>query len=246
MRALSLLASLLFSGVLHAEKVVVSYLFVGDPLTGSEKALIVKHIGTPTTAITVAVRKADLDGDHKVDIVALVGGQYLTVFLKRGASFESHPLGLRTHIVTSKLQLDVVPGLHGRNEILAKVSDVCFVAYMSEASRRASGTPFAYERFECKDSHAYPRFVVARNQCLSEGGNWGPQGMSHHGLCVRTMADGGKSCTEAADCQGKCIYNGPHVPQGTPVPGKCSVSDLGFGCFNLVRDGKYAARLCAD
>ena len=243
--AFLLVAVFLCSGISRAQT-VIPYLFAGDPLTPKERAVITERLGTPTSSLTVVVRKADVDGDSQVDIVALVSGQLLTVLLRRGASFQEHSTRFRAVTVAMESQLDVVSGLNGRKEILAKVGDACFIAYMSEELMRASGTPLEYEHFECKDSQAHARFSAARSQCLGEGGTWGPQGMLRHGLCVRQMADAGKSCASAAECLGKCVYTGPPVPLGAPVEGKCTRSDVGFGCLNLVRDGKYSGRLCAD
>jgi hypothetical protein len=245
MRRLCVIISLICVSSLRAQP-VPSYLFVGDALTPREKAVVISEIGTPTAPLPLLVRKADVDGDGQIDIVTLLGGQSLTVFLKRGASFQTYQGGFRLDTSAEHVQLNIVSGLQGRKEILAKVGGVCFVAYMSEVRMRASGTPLEYERFQCEGPKAYERFSEARGRCLSEGGNWGPEGMLRHGSCVRKMADGGKPCATKGDCLGKCVYDGPPVPLGTQVIGKCSVSDRGFGCFELVGDGLYIGRLCAD
>jgi len=239
----------LFFASAQAADVTGFYDFIGAPLSESEKAAVIAgQSGIPVVRIPLLIRKDDIDIDGEPDIVVL-STISIAVFFKRGATFQKHGTGIRRGIPLSELEkseLSVVSGLKGRREILVKARDVCYVAYISTERLKASGTLLEYERFTCQDSLSHEWYFQARGECLAAGGTWGPQGMLRNGACVRTLGDTGKPCSGPSECQGKCLYGGPRVPLGTEVTGACSHSNRSFGCFEMVRDGKYAGSLCVD
>jgi hypothetical protein len=224
------------------------YDLIGDTLTETERAAVISaYGGTPNVRVPLLVKKGDIDGDGVLDFVVLASNS-ISVLFNSGTSLITHRTYLRRkgRMNPQNSEMNVVAGPGGRNEILARVGDDCYVAYVSMERMKASGTLLEHEWFRCSEPQAQEKFFRAREDCLTSGGNWGPQGMFRNGGCVRRMADAGKQCGDQSECQGKCIYTGPPVPLGTPVTGQCSASDRTFGCFDRVRDGQYAGRLCVD
>ncbi len=75
--------------------------------------------------------------------------------------------------------------------------------------------------------------------CLAQGGVWGPQGMLQRDMCDLPAADAGKACTDSSQCQGLCMAS------DSPAVGACSPRVLNFGCFEVMADGE-ALGLCID
>jgi hypothetical protein len=67
---------------------------------------------------------------------------------------------------------------------------------------------------------------------------------------VIPYADAGKSCTDKADCLGRCIVRTGEdatAPLSSAVAGKCEVENPTFGCFAEVREGKIVTPfVCVD
>ena len=72
-------------------------------------------------------------------------------------------------------------------------------------------------------------------------------------VCVRAFADAGKSCTDKADCQGRCILDfgsegvslATH-PIGAEASGQCQRDDALFGCYAEILQGRVTQPICAD
>ena len=75
--------------------------------------------------------------------------------------------------------------------------------------------------------------------CLDQGGTWGPQGRAQMDLCDLPAIDAGKSCTDSSQCQGLCFAS------GTPSTGTCSPRTLNFGCHDVMEDGIQMS-ICID
>ena len=75
--------------------------------------------------------------------------------------------------------------------------------------------------------------------CLAQGGAWGPQGMLQREICDLPAADAGKPCTSSSQCQGLCLAN------DASSTGTCSPRTLNFGCFDVIEDGSKMG-LCID
>lgn len=84
--------------------------------------------------------------------------------------------------------------------------------------------------------------VVAPNNeqdCLTQGGRWGPQGMAQTDMCDLPATDAGMPCTDSSQCQGLCLAG------DTPSTGTCSPRTLNFGCHDVMEDGVQMG-LCID
>lgn len=83
--------------------------------------------------------------------------------------------------------------------------------------------------------------VLPENEqdCLAQGGVWGPQGMMQRDMCDLPAADAGKPCTSSDQCQGLCLAG------DSPSIGTCSPRVLNFGCFDVIEDSVRLG-LCID
>jgi hypothetical protein len=75
--------------------------------------------------------------------------------------------------------------------------------------------------------------------CLAQGGAWGPQGLLQMEMCDLPAVDAGKPCTSSSQCQGLCLAS------DASSTGTCSPRTLNFGCFDVVEDGAKMG-LCID
>jgi len=81
--------------------------------------------------------------------------------------------------------------------------------------------------------------------CAARGGAMQPVGRMQRLTCVTPYADAGKICRDKADCQGSCILEG-NVETTGAVAGTCQKTDVQFGCFAKVVDGKATGAICID
>lgn len=89
--------------------------------------------------------------------------------------------------------------------------------------------------------------AVERTSCAADGGTVERRGRIGAELCVIPFADAGKSCTDASQCEGKCIAEeaGPQ-PDAQSPKGMCQADDRMFGCYSTVENGKIATTICVD
>ena len=60
-------------------------------------------------------------------------------------------------------------------------------------------------------------------------------------LCTFAATDAGKTCTDSAECEGRCEATGTGGANGT-----CSARISPFGCYSEMRDGVALPALCVD
>jgi hypothetical protein len=73
-------------------------------------------------------------------------------------------------------------------------------------------------------------------------------------ICQFRYADGGKTCVDKADCQGRCLMSvdGPRqtrIPRGgEAAKGLCQAQQYNPGCFATIEGGKITAEgaVCED
>ncbi len=92
-------------------------------------------------------------------------------------------------------------------------------------------------------------------QCTASGGAWGPPG-SPMPYCqpaaaaakapVKAASDANKRCDSQRDCTYGCVYQGPVVPSGADVLGRCRATPVAKGCFSMVESGRLAGEVCVD
>lgn len=83
--------------------------------------------------------------------------------------------------------------------------------------------------------------------CQQQGGRWTAIGRAQNGTCLVDYPDAGKACTDAAQCQGRCLLQGEHLPSGQPAKGTCQRdASERFGCRQPVENGVAGSVLCVD
>ena len=90
------------------------------------------------------------------------------------------------------------------------------------------------------------RAGIDESACRAAGGHIGSIGMFGLPACVRPLADGGKHCTDKADCEGRCLGTGPAVSAGTPMTGACQRQEPLDGCWQEVAGGRAMQAWCAE
>lgn len=102
----------------------------------------------------------------------------------------------------------------------------------------------------CAPNEASTTGSAEARECV--GGFMAKRGLTPWPTCVIPYADGGKSCSDKADCKGQCLlkYEGdlnarPAI--GSPASGQCQAEEPAIGCYAQVRNGTVATGfLCTD
>lgn len=89
-----------------------------------------------------------------------------------------------------------------------------------------------------------------RRACEAQGGTVRRAGMLGGETCIRPYADGGKACTDSAQCEGECReregLGAPASDPQAPVAGVCQADDNPFGCYSVIENGVVAYGICVD
>ncbi len=83
-------------------------------------------------------------------------------------------------------------------------------------------------------------------ECAARGGAMQRVGRAQTLQCVIPFADANKPCRDGGECQsGRCL--GPVDASGQAnVTGQCQPSNMTFGCYTSVINGRAAAAICVD
>ena len=90
-----------------------------------------------------------------------------------------------------------------------------------------------------------PAAQSADATCAARGGSMQPVGRMQRPTCVVPYADAGKTCSDKADCQGACIAEGNLEAQGATT-GQCQKTNVQFGCYAKIVNGKATGAICVD
>jgi hypothetical protein len=96
-------------------------------------------------------------------------------------------------------------------------------------------------KFERRDGYD----AAAEKTCLAKSGSYQIGGLLGRFYCTIPFSDGGKPCTDKADCQGRCLAV-PGQRMGEKGVGKCAPNDSVFGCNAPVDKGIVGPVLCVD
>lgn len=87
----------------------------------------------------------------------------------------------------------------------------------------------------------------ARARCLAEGGFVQRAGMMGYEGCYRRFKDGGKTCTDGAQClAGRCDYKGKGDETASALTGRCAADNIPFGCRQSLAAGRISQSICVD
>lgn len=84
-------------------------------------------------------------------------------------------------------------------------------------------------------------------ECAAKGGSIRPVCRTQTPTCVVTYTDVGKTCTDDADCQGKCLLAGdPPADRTQQVEGTCQADSDPCGCRTEIKGGLAQETICVD
>lgn len=87
---------------------------------------------------------------------------------------------------------------------------------------------------------------AAQSACASRGGTLQRVGRAQTLQCVMPYADAGRACTDGSACaSGNCLGAVDAAGQ-TNVTGQCQASNMAFGCYTRVNNGRAEAAICVD
>lgn len=91
-----------------------------------------------------------------------------------------------------------------------------------------------------------PHTDSAASACAAQGGALERVGRAQTLQCVIPYADAGRACRDGSEClSGTC--RGPvEVAQGANVTGQCQASNMAFGCYTRLSNGRAEAAICVD
>jgi hypothetical protein len=82
--------------------------------------------------------------------------------------------------------------------------------------------------------------------CSANGGTMERVGRAQTLQCVIPFADGGDACRDGSECDsGRCLGSVEASGQ-SDVTGACQASNMAFGCYTTVRNGRAEAAICVD
>ncbi len=81
--------------------------------------------------------------------------------------------------------------------------------------------------------------------CKAMNGVIQPVCLMGHPQCVVEFSDGGKTCSDSSDCQGRCVADSS-AQMMQPAKGTCAKTSYPCGCFSLVVNGVAQPTLCID
>lgn len=89
---------------------------------------------------------------------------------------------------------------------------------------------------------------AAASECTARGGRIERVGRAQTEQCVIRYADAGRACTDGSQCQaGACLgsVEAAHPPGGS-ASGQCRATNMAFGCYTRITNGRAEAALCVD
>lgn len=87
--------------------------------------------------------------------------------------------------------------------------------------------------------------AAERAQCDSLGGEIQRAGLLGWEHCILPYADAGKTCSDSAECEGRCLVN-EMTDTGTALSGTCQADSNPFGCYTEMEDGEAGMAICVD
>lgn len=88
-----------------------------------------------------------------------------------------------------------------------------------------------------------------RSACEALSGSFRPDGRLGASHCVITYSDGGKPCSDDADCKGDCrgkVEPAAASEAAAKAPGLCQQTTSRFGCYSTIRNGRAEGTICVD
>ncbi len=89
--------------------------------------------------------------------------------------------------------------------------------------------------------------VDGATACAARGGRIERVGRAQTEQCVITYADAGKPCTDGGECRaGRCLGAVDAAEHGGATSGQCQATNMQFGCYTAIVNGRPQAGICVD
>lgn len=88
--------------------------------------------------------------------------------------------------------------------------------------------------------------VDAATACAARGGHIERVGRAQTEQCVITYADAGKACTDGAECRAGHCLGAIDAAEPGQTSGQCQASNIQFGCYTRIENGRPQAGVCVD
>lgn len=145
---------------------------------------------------------------------------------------------------------------NGRTEFASRVYAIARPGYHPLAQSRIDGifeeagasAPADSEK-SMEELREESRASIDAEACAAKGGEVRQEGMLGFYRCTVPYEDAGERCTDASDCEGRCMAR-DDVTDYDGVPGEaegvCEADDSPFGCYATIEDGSVSGMLCVD
>jgi hypothetical protein len=91
-----------------------------------------------------------------------------------------------------------------------------------------------------------PAVETVQGDCAARGGQMQRVGRAQTLQCVIPYADAGKACRDGGECaSGRC--QGPiEANPRENVIGQCQATNMAFGCYTTITNGRTGPAICVD
>lgn len=87
---------------------------------------------------------------------------------------------------------------------------------------------------------------TTESACAAQGGRVERVGRAQTLQCVIPFADGGDACRDGSECQsGRCL-GAVEASGQINASGQCQASNMAFGCYTRIVNGRAEAAICID
>lgn len=87
----------------------------------------------------------------------------------------------------------------------------------------------------------------AASACAAQGGRIERVGRAQTEQCVIPFADGGRACTDGSQCSsGNCIGSVEAAQSQANASGQCQATNMRFGCYSTIVNGRAQQAICVD
>jgi len=93
---------------------------------------------------------------------------------------------------------------------------------------------------------AAPQTDTAQSACTAQGGRLERVGRAQTVQCVVPYADAGQACRSGSECDAGVCQGAVEASGQASVTGQCQASNMAFGCYTRVNNGRAEAAICVD
>lgn len=86
----------------------------------------------------------------------------------------------------------------------------------------------------------------AQSDCTARGGAMQRVGRAQTLQCVIPYADAGNACRSGSECQSGVCQGSVEASGRANVAGQCQASNMAFGCYTRINNGRAEAAICVD